>query len=349
MNHLTPAALRRFALPAAILLVLALGPLIFSEFFLGQILTKALWLGIAAASLTFLAGYGGMISLAQAALYGIAGFTMANVVASDGGQRLEWNPWVGVVAGILVATLVGLLLGAVASRSEGIYFLMLTLAMGILTFYFFGQVNDLSGFGGLNRVDVPDFLGNPVKEPNTLYYTAFIAAVVVYLVMRYLVRTPFGLSLQGIRDDPTRMRALGFNVTVHRMLAFTFGAFVASIAGILSVWWNTQISPGSIDLGRAIDILIIAVVGGLYRIEGAWLGAIVFAVVENWSRTKFDFIGANQRFNTVIAGLFLLIVLLSPGGLIGIIEKINALIRGRLGGGAGMSRPPEPSTQESSA
>jgi branched-chain amino acid transport system permease protein len=308
------AALRRFALPAVILLVLALGPLIFTEFFLGQILTKALWLGIAAASLTFLAGYGGMISLAQAALYGIAGFTMANVVASDGGQRLEWNPWLGVVLGIFVATLVGLLLGAVASRSEGIYFLMLTLAMGILTFYFFGQVNDLSGFGGLNRVDLPDFLGNPVKEPNTLYYTAFVAAVVIYVVMRYLVRTPFGLSLQGI----------------------------------LSVWWNTQISPGSIDLGRAIDILIIAVVGGLYRIEGAWLGAIVFVVIENWSRTKFDFIGANQRFNTVIAGLFLVIVLLSPGGLIGIIERINAGIRGRLGGG-GMSGPPEPSPQESSA
>jgi branched-chain amino acid transport system permease protein len=349
LNEAVVAALKRFALPAAILLVLALGPLIFSDFFLGQILTKALWLGIAAASLTFLAGYGGMISLAQAALYGIAGFTMANLVTSEGGQSLEWNPWVGVAVGIAVATFVGLLLGALASRSEGIYFLMLTLAVGILTYYFFGQVTDLSGFGGLNRIDLPDFLGNPIKAPGALYYTAFVASVVLYVLMRYLVRTPFGLTLQGIRDDSTRMRALGFNVTVHRMLAFTFGAFVASIAGILSVWWNTQISPGSIDLGRAIDILIIAVVGGLFRLEGAWLGAIVFAVIENWSRTKFDFIGANQRFNTVIAGLFLVIVLLSPGGLIGIIERINAVVRGRLGGGSGMSRPPEPSTQESSA
>ena len=156
--------------------------------------------------------------------------------------------------------------------------------------------------------------------------------MLVYLLIRYIVRTPFGLTLQGIRDEPTRMRALGYNVAFHRMLAFAFGAFIASLAGILSVWWNLQISPGSIDLGQEIDILIIAVVGGLFRIEGAWLGAIVFVLIENYSRTKFDFIGANQRFNTVIAGLFLLIVLLSPGGLMGIGSSIGNVIRRRTGG-----------------
>ncbi len=331
-----------------VLVILALGPFIFSEYFLSQILTKALWLGIAAVSLTFLAGYGGMISLAQAAMYGIAGFTMANLVTSDGGKDLTLNPWVGIILGILAAVVIGLLFGAIAARSEGIYFLMLTLALGILTFYFFGQVSDLSGFGGLNNVAIPGFLGNPRQDPNPLYYTTFIVAVLVYLVIRYIVRTPFGLTLQGIRDEPTRMRALGYNVGLHRMLAFTFGAFIASLAGILSVWWNLQISPGSIDLGQEIDILIIAVVGGLFRIEGAWLGAIVFVLIENYSRTKFGFIGANQRFNTVIAGLFLLIVLLSPGGLMGIGSSIGAALKRRSGARSGGSGPAAPAVEPQS-
>ena len=115
--------------------------------------------------------------------------------------------------------------------------------------------------------------------------------------MRYLARTPFGLALQGVRDDPSRMRALGYNVPLLRTLAFGLGALIASFAGILSVWWNTRISPGSIDLSRTIDVLVIAVIGGLYRLEGAWIGALVFVALDNWTR-GVDIIG--QRFNTVI-------------------------------------------------
>ena len=95
-----------------------------------MILTKALWLGIAAASLIFLSGYAGMVSLGQVGLYAIAAFTMANLVAADGGLDVAWSPWLAVIVGIGTAGLVGLLFGAVASRSEGIYFLMITLALG---------------------------------------------------------------------------------------------------------------------------------------------------------------------------------------------------------------------------
>ena len=302
------------------MLVLLLGPLIFTDFYLSAVITKALWLGIAAASLIFLAGYTGMISLGQVALYGIAGFTMANLVAADGGSPVAWNPWLGALAGILVSTGVGLFFGAIASRSYGIYFLMITLAFAVLTFLFFGQVTQLSGFGGVNNVDRPDVVSNPVTDPANLFYIALGTAAAVYLLIRYLGRTPFGLALQGIRDDPSRMRALGYNVPLLRMLAFGLGALIASLAGILSVWWNTRISPGSIDLARTIDVLVIAVIGGLYRLEGAWVGAIFFAVLDNWTR-GIDVIGG--RFNTVIGVIFLAIVLLSPGGLMGIWQAIT--------------------------
>jgi branched-chain amino acid transport system permease protein len=304
----------------AIVLVLLFAPLLFTDFYLSQVITKALWLGIAAASLIFLAGYVGMISLGQVALYGIAGFTMANLVAADGGSPIAWNPWLGALAGILVCTGVGLFFGAIASRSYGIYFLMITLAFGVIAFLFFGQVTQLSGFGGVNNVDRPGIVSNPVTDPANLFYIALGTAAAVYLLIRYLVRTPFGLALQGVRDDPSRMRALGYNVPLLRMLAFGLGAVIASLAGILSVWWNTRISPGSIDLARTIDVLVIAVIGGLYRLEGAWVGAIVFAVLDNWTR-GIDVIGG--RFNTVIGVIFLVIVLLSPGGLMGIWQAIT--------------------------
>jgi branched-chain amino acid transport system permease protein len=319
----------------AIVLVLLLAPLLFTDFYLSAVITKALWLGLAAASLIFLAGYAGMISLGQVALYGIAGFTMANLVAADGGSPIAWNPWLAALAGILVATGVGLFFGAIASRSYGIYFLMITLAFAVLAFLFFGQVTQLSGFGGVNNVDRPDIVSNPVTDPANLFYIALGTAAAVYLLIRYLERTPFGLALQGVRDDPSRMHALGYNVPLLRMLAFGLGAFVAALAGVLSVWWNTRISPGSIDLPRTLDVLIIAVIGGLYRLEGAWVGAIVFAVLDNWTR-GIDVVGG--RFNTVIGVIFLAIVLLSPGGLMGIWQSITDFV-GRRFAGAASPRP----------
>ena len=332
--RLRSSPLELFLIGAA-LVILALAPLFVGESELSRIMNRALWLGIVAVSLTFLAGYGGMLSLGQAAIFGIAGFVMANLVTSDGGRDLTLNPWVGVVVGIAVATAAAFFFGLVSSRSEGIYFLMITLAFGILTFYFWGQVNELSGFGGLNQIDLPSYLGNPRLEPNPLYYTTFVAAVVIYVVLRYIVRTPFGLSLQGVRDDPTRMRALGYNVPLHRAVAFTLAGFVAAIGGILFVWWNQQISPGSMGLAVAINILIISIIGGIYRLEGAWIGAFVFALIDNYSRQDNVIFGdflhaAPERFNTVIGGLFLLIVLLSPGGIIGIGSSIRGFAQRRL-------------------
>jgi branched-chain amino acid transport system permease protein len=333
------AANRRIRLPqwvalGALVLFLAGAPSIFDSFTLSQILTKALWLGIAAASLIFLSSYGGMISLGQTGIYAVAGFTMANLVHAAGGRNLGWDPLVATAAGIVVATLFGVLCGAIAARSYGIYFLMITLAISVIVFYFFAQVTTLSGYGGIRSVTPPDLIGNPVLNPVPLYYTALVASVLVYVGIRYLARTPFGIALQGIRDDPARMQALGYNVAVHRALAFGVGAFIASIAGILSVWYTAQISPGGVNVAQTINVLIIAVIGGLYRLEGAWIGALVFAAIDNYSRVWMPNVGdwlGPDRFETVIGVIFLVIVLASPGGLVGIWESVWARRKRRAG------------------
>lgn len=328
--RLTPTRVVVGLVLLAALILCAIGPYIFSDFFLRSILTKTMWLGIAASSLIFLAGFAGMVSLGQAAIYSIAGFVMGNLVAADGGVDTALSPWVGVILGLLASTVIGLVFGAVAARSAGIYFLMITLAFSVLNFYFWGASTDLSGFGGINNITTPSLIGNAGANPNRLFYVAFVVSILVYAFLRYLIRTPFGITLQGIRDEPTRMRALGYNVPLHRVLAFTIAAFIAGIAGVLFIWQNAnRIDPNSVNLGNTIDVLVVAVVGGLFRLEGAWLGAFVFTVLETYSK-NWDLI--NERFNTVIGAVFLVIVLLSPGGLLGIWESARGAAR-RLGRG----------------
>ena len=347
---MTPVSRGRASWPVigVIVVLAALAPIVFTDFFLSVILTKALWLGLAAASLVFLSAFGGMVSLAQVGIYGVAGMVFANLVAADGGLAAEWGPWPATLAALAVATAVGLFFGAICARSEGIYFLMITLAFSVLVYYFFSQVTQLSGFGGVNNLDLPALVGNPGLDPVPLYYTTLVVSVLVFLALRYISRTPFGLSLQGLRDEPSRMRALGFDVTRHRMLAFGLAALVAAIAGVLSVWYNRRISPGSINLEQTINILIIAVVGGLYRLEGAWVGALVYALLDNYSREWTPEIGnvlGAERFNTIIGIVFLVIVLLSPGGLVGLWEQFgDRFRRGRrpaAGAGPGAEGPPQ--------
>ena len=316
---------------AVALVLAALGPVVFSAYWISFILTQVFFLGIVAASLIFLSAYGGMVSLCQISIFGIAGFVLGNVVTNGNtkGLNLGWNPWLGILLGIVFATAVAFLFGALASRSAGIYFLMITLTFAVIANFFFGADLDLSGFGGISGIGAPGIIGNVDANPNRLYYAAFLLALVVYAVIRYLSRTPFGLTLQGVRDDPVRMSSLGYNVPLHRMMAFGFAGFIASVGGVIFVWWNGHIDPASINIGAAIDLLVIAVIGGLYRLEGAWAGALAFVLIQNYVRTDYlPVVGGT--FHTLIGGIFLLIVLVSPGGLMGIWDW---LIK-HVGGGA---------------
>ena len=322
----------RAQLPLGVVVVAiaAILPFGFSDFVTSQILTRALILGIAAASMIFLDSLGGGVSLAQTGLYGLAGFTYGNLIQADGGVAIRMGVYPALLLALLITVGVALLIGLISSRSEGIYFLMITLAFGVIIKLIFEKVTDMSGFGGINNISAPSWLENPALQPDRLYWLALVLSVLVYLGYRYFAKTPFGLAFQGNRDNPTRMKALGYNIIVIRTVAFGIGGFIAAVAGVLNVWWNTAIAPGTIDLGPIIYLLLIAIIGGLYRIEGAWIGALIFALIDNRLRS-IGFVG--DRTTTAIGIIFLLIVLLSPGGVMGIYESISKRLRSRPTGG----------------
>ncbi len=304
-----------------------------SPYWAHQILIETFLFGIAAASLIFLSAYGGMVSLAQTALFGIAGVILGNIATAGGaggtskGLHLGWDPTLALVLAILGTTVIGLIMGAVASRSTGIYFLMITLTYSVIATYTLGSVTVISGFSGIGGINgyTPSWIGNILTHPNRLYYIALGTAIVTYVLIRYVVRTPFGVSLQGTRDEPVRMSSLGYAVPLHRTLAFGFAAFLAGLAGVLYVWWSGQIAPGNVDLPQTISLLIMAVIGGLARIEGAWIGAFAFIVMDNYitTNTHIPLVGFGGTlfggsFNTVIGIIFLVIVVVSPDGLMGL-------------------------------
>ena len=312
-----------------------------SSYWAHTILLETFIFGIAAASLVFLSAYGGMVSLAQTALFGMAGIILGNLATEGGpggtskGLHLGWDPTVAVIVAILLTTLIGLIGGAVASRSAGIYLLMITLTYSVIAVYVLSQVTTISGFSGIGGINnyTPSWLGDILAHPNRLYYVALGTTIFTYVAIRYLVRTPFGLSLQGVRDEPIRAASLGYNVALHRTLAFGFAAFLAALGGVLYAWFAGQVAPGDVDLPQTINLLIMAVIGGLLRIEGAWIGAFVFFVMQNYITTSTDipllgFGGTlfGGSFNTVIGIIFLAIVVVSPDGLLGLWDRVLQLI-----------------------
>jgi branched-chain amino acid transport system permease protein len=343
VSRLSAKAASERAIGVGALVFAILAPFLVTDFWLDAILTQVLIFGIAAASLIFLSAYGGMISLAQTALLGISAYMLGNFVTErvPGGETkgltLGWDPTTAIVLAIVITTGVGLLFGALASRSFGIYFLMLTLTYGVIANLFFGSVTQFGGFSPIAGVNqyTPGWIGDMVNDRTRLYYIALIVAVLVYVLIRLILRTPFGLSLQGVRDEPMRMSSLGYNVSLHRMLAFTFGAFVAALAGILFIWWQGQIAPGDLGLSATITLLVMAVIGGLTRIEGAFVGALFVILVDNQVTNRIPSDGLpviGGSFNTVIGLISLAIVVISPDGLLGLWDRLWSLAGRRRGG-----------------
>ncbi|MEM9206971.1 MAG: branched-chain amino acid ABC transporter permease, partial [Pseudomonadota bacterium] len=179
-----------------------------------------------------------------------------------------------------------------------------------------------NGFSGFNGVLPPDLFGVNWRAAVPFYYFSLFWAVVSYLVVVYVTRSPFGLALQGTRDNARRMAALGFNVTAHRVAAYAFASLIAAIGGVLLVWQNAQISPGTVGIGPIIDILVIAVVGGLSRPIGPFIGAIIYVVLRTFSLDVLVAVGlSGERFQLLIGLGFLLIVFFSPDGVLGLWDK----------------------------
>ena len=295
-------------------------PWIASPFWAVQIGAQALILGIIALSLTFLAGYAGMVSLAQLSVSGCAGYMVAVLGVNSFNMGLGWHWLAAVILAIVIATLFGTLIGVISVQTAGIYTIMITLAIAVVFYYFARQnYSILNGWNGFAGLKPPVIWGVNWRDPVPFYYLSLAVAAVTYFAVIHLRRTTFGLSLQGIRDNDRRMHAFGYNVRAHRILAYTVAAFIAALGGILMIWLNGRISPGSIGIGPTIDILVIAVIGGLGHPVGAFIGAAIFILLENFA---IDLINS-ERFNLLNGAVFLAIVLFSPDGILGLWEKLK--------------------------
>jgi branched-chain amino acid transport system permease protein len=313
-----------------VLAVLIAYPWVAPPFFTYQIGAQSLALGLIALSLTFLAGAGGMISLAQMTVAGLAGYMVAifGSAATDG-VTLGWPWWLAVLIGIVIAVTAATGIGWLSVRTEGIYTIMITLAIGV-AFYYLALQNYgvFNGFQGKQKVFPPTLFGIYWRDPTPFYYLALGCALLGYLFVIYLLRTPFGIALQGIRDNPRRMHALGFNVTAHRVAAYAVAGALAAVGGVLFTWYNGLVTPGSVGTGWLINILVIAVLGGMRHPVGAFLGAIVFVLLQNFAIDVFD----RERFNLVIGVVFLVIVLFSRDGLLGWWAALSARMSTHTGG-----------------
>ena len=303
-----------------------------AQFWTTNILGRGLVFGIVALSLTFLATYGGFISLAQMTVAGVAGYTVAVLTQGAvptivGGLPYALTMPIGVAASVVA----GLVIGAISVKTRDIYLLMITLALAMGVFRFVEtNIAWFNGYEGIRNVVGPEIFGLPFRSTYVFYYVTLATCAVLYFGILYLVRSPFGLVLQGIRDNPRRVAALGYNVGQHRIAAFGVAGFIAGCGGVLATIYNIGISPGSIGLGASVNILIISVIGGLGHPIGAFVGSIIFTVFDTFAATIYD----RERFNTLIGLVFLTIVLLSPDGVVGLKARLIALLKPKAAGEA---------------
>jgi len=320
-----PVRLRHVVVLAALLVF----PWVASPFVTFQIGAQSLALGLIALSLTFLGGYGGMISLAQMTVAGIAGY-MVGIFGTSGTAEISlgWPWWLGVALALAIATLAGAFIGWLSVRTEGIYTIMITLAVGVAFYYLCLQnYSVFNGFQGFQQVHPPKLFGINWRDPLPFYHLVLFWSLAGYFFVKYLLRAPFGIALQGIRDNARRMNALGFHVTAHRVAAYAVAGFIAAVGGVLLVWYNGLITPNSAGTSWLINILIIAVLGGMRHPMGPFIGAIVFVLLQTFAIDLID----RERFNLVIGGVFLAIVLFSPDGLLGLWAALQARFTRRSG------------------
>jgi len=308
----------------ALIAILIAMPALVGRFVLSEVLALAFIYGIIALSLQFLAGYGGMVSLAQMTVAGVSGYMVAIFGENTMNFGYAWPAWAAIPIALAAAVVAGAVIGALSVRTAGIYTIMITLAIATAFYYFTLQNYDFfNGYNGVNGVLPPPVFGLNWRDPAPLYYLSLGVAALCYAAAVYVSRSTFGLALQGIRDNPRRMEALGFHVAAHRVAAHVFAGLIAGIGGILFVWHNARISPGTIDTAACIDILVIAVLGGMRHPIGAFIGALIYVGLSAFAIDLIEFAVGRERFKLVIGLGFLLVVLFSPDGVLGLWSKLR--------------------------
>jgi branched-chain amino acid transport system permease protein len=310
---------RRLAF-TAVLVLLAVGPPFFPPFLL-TLMTQTLIYAIVAMSLDLILGYTGLSSLGHAAYLGLGAYSVG-ILAT----QYRAGFWTTLAVGIVLAAVVAAIFGLVALRATGVYFLMITLALGMVVWGLANRwVSLTKGDNGISNVPRPD-LGLPWSFNKTVpfYYLVLIGFALALLVLRVIVRSPFGHTLVGIRESESRMRTLGYNVWLHKYIAFIISGGVAGFAGVLWAHYNGFVSPSDLDLAVSIEILLMVALGGRGTLFGASVGAAVIVLLKNLVSVY------TQRWLLLLGIVYIFTIRYAPEGIVGGLKQWGQWSRLRL-------------------
>jgi branched-chain amino acid transport system permease protein len=312
---------RRWLLAAAIGLAVALLlPRLGVPTFYVSLLTQAWIYAIVAMSLDLLIGFTGLVNFSQAALFGVGAYTVA--IAAT---RFHVTGFVPVIVlGVIAAVVTAAIFGLVALRSEGVGFIIITIALNEIVWGLAYQwVSVSGGDNGITGIVRPH-VGPFDVSANTGYYYVCLAFFVLALVLLLtIVRSPFGLVLRGVRETPRRMRALGYNVWLYRYLAMMISGGFAGLAGVLFAWYNQFVGPVALSLDQSTQILIMVILGGIGTLYGQLFGALIVVFLSN------ELSAVTQRWEMVLGVVYFVVVMYAPGGLVELVPRVWARLRGR--------------------
>jgi branched-chain amino acid transport system permease protein len=299
---------RAAVIAVAVVAAAAALPLCLSHYQVG-LATEILIFGVLAMSIDILAGFAGRTSLGHGAIFGVSSYVVVYATAQAG-----LPPAAAFALGMMAAMLLAVIFGLLAVRTSGVYFLLLTLALGMIVWGICLRWTQVTGGENGMRGDVrPAWL-----VTHSAFYWAVLAvtAIVSYAMWRF-VRSPFGLTLRGIRDSESRMRSLGYNVSVHLFIGFTVSGFFAGVAGALYAMFNNFVSPSSVALAQSVEGVLMMIVGGVGTLFGGFVGAAAIIALENVVSAY------TERWQTVLGVTFILIMIFAPEGIIGKLRAIR--------------------------
>jgi len=304
--------MRAAALPCALFAVLAVMPAAahFGAAGYLPLVTRTMIVGLAAMSLDLLIGCGAMISFGHAAFIGIGAYAVG-ILSSHGID----DAFVQLAAALVVSGLFALLTGAISLRTQGVYFIMITLAFGQMLYFLLTSLAAYGGDDGLSLSRSHVFGAPLLKNSLTLYYVAFGLLLIFYLLCRAIVMSRFGRVLRGIKDNPIRMRAIGFAPYRYQLTAYVIAGMIAAVAGFLLANASEFVSPAYVSWQRSGDLIFMVVLGGLGTLHGAILGAAAFTLLEEFLS------GLTEYWGMIFGPLLIVVVLYARGGLASLLRR----------------------------
>jgi branched-chain amino acid transport system permease protein len=288
----------------------------YTNSFVILLVTRALILAILAMSLDVLLGFTGLASLGQAAYLGVGAYLTA-ILATKYNFGLGWGFWLVIVLGMLLGGATAAVFGLFAIRASGVYFLMITLALGQCVWGLAYRWNSLTGGdNGINLPGRPAF-GIQLSHDVTYFYVVFGFFLAALVTLFVLIKSPFGRSLEGIRERELRMRMLGYNTWLHKYIAFIIAGGFGGLSGVLWAHANGIVSPEDVVLTTSVDALLMVVLGGAGTLVGGAIGAGVVVLLREYVSTLVPW------WQYVLGGLYVLIILYLPGGLLSIPARLR--------------------------